>query len=176
MRRIQVQAHDVPHLVDQQRIVGKLERFAAMGAQSERPPDAADRRLTQSRFGCQRATAPMRCSFWGLFQVSRTARSTRSSPICRGAPGRTSSPKAAIPLGDKAIPPHSHGEARGPQFSGYRSVVRSSGTFQNDAGAKGQRSRTARLLQQLPQVYLLFWTDNEFLLRRTSSWIRHDPR
>jgi hypothetical protein len=33
-----------------------------------------------------------------------------------------------------------------------------------------------RLLQQLPQSYLLFWTDNEFSLLRTSSWIRHDPR
>jgi hypothetical protein len=32
------------------------------------------------------------------------------------------------------------------------------------------------LLQQLPQSYLLLWTDNEFSLRRTSSWIRHDPR
>ncbi len=68
MRRIQVQAHDVAHLVDQQRIIGQLERFAAMGSQSERPPDAADRRLTQSGPRCQRTTAPMRCSFGSLFQ------------------------------------------------------------------------------------------------------------
>src|SRR5271169_179983 len=68
MWRVQIQTHDVPHLVDQQRIVGQLERFAAMRTQSERPPDAADRRLTESGSRCQCAAAPMRCSFGGLFQ------------------------------------------------------------------------------------------------------------
>src|SRR5208337_18610 len=68
MRRIQIQAYDVPYLIDEQRIVGQLERFAAMGAQSKRPPDATDRRLTQSGPRCQRTTAPMRRSFGGFFQ------------------------------------------------------------------------------------------------------------
>ena len=97
MRRVQIQAYDVPHLVDQQRIVGQLERFAAVRTRSERPPDAADRRLTQSGPRCQRATTPMRCSFGGLFQgepygpfdavIADLAWRSRSS----------SSPKAAIP-------------------------------------------------------------------------------
>src|SRR2546430_4542135 len=84
---VHVQADDGAHLVDQQGMVGQLEGLAAMGTQSERPPDAADGGLTQSGSGCQGTTAPGR----------RTARSTWSSPIWRGAPGRISSPKAAIP-------------------------------------------------------------------------------
>jgi hypothetical protein len=80
------------------------------------------------------------------------------------------------PLGDKTIPPHSHGETCGAQLGGHGGVALPAGTLQNDARAKGQRSRTPRLLQQLPQSYLLLWADNEFSLLRTSSWIRHDPR
>jgi hypothetical protein len=68
MRRIHVQAHDVPHLVDQQRIVGQLKRFAAMRTQPKRSPDATDRRLTQPGPCRQRAAAPMRCSLGSLFQ------------------------------------------------------------------------------------------------------------
>ena len=65
--------------------------------QPERSPDAPHRGLTQTGPGCQSAAAPMRCSFGSLSRVRRTARSTRSSPICRGAPGRISSPKPARP-------------------------------------------------------------------------------
>jgi hypothetical protein len=64
MRRIHVQAHDVPHLVDQQRIVGQLKRFAAMRTQTKRPPDATDRRLTQPG-PCRRGeTDPSRLRRW----------------------------------------------------------------------------------------------------------------
>jgi hypothetical protein len=80
------------------------------------------------------------------------------------------------PLGDKTIPPHAHGETCGAQLGGHRGVALPAGTLQNDARTKGQRSRTPRLLQQLPQSDLLFRADNEFSLLRTSSWIRHDPR
>src|SRR6266850_2550562 len=80
------------------------------------------------------------------------------------------------PLGDKTIPPHAHSETGGAQLGGHRGVALPAGTLQNDARTKGQRSRTPRLLQQLPQSDLLFRADNEFSLLRTSSWIRHDPR
>jgi len=62
------------------------------------------------------------------------------------------------------------------QLGAYDSVVLSTSTLQNDASTKGQRSRTPRLLQQLPQRYFLLWTHNQFPLLRTSSWIRHNPR
>jgi len=64
---VHVQADDGAHLVDQQGMVGQLEGLAAMGTQSERPPDAADGRLTQSGSGCQGTTAPVGGSFRGFF-------------------------------------------------------------------------------------------------------------
>jgi hypothetical protein len=77
MRRVHVQADYIAHLVDQQRIVGQLEGLAAMGTQSERPPDPADRGLTQSGSGGQGATAPMssspgsflQCETYGTFHL-----------------------------------------------------------------------------------------------------------
>jgi hypothetical protein len=80
------------------------------------------------------------------------------------------------PLGDKTIAPQAHGETCGAQLGGHRGVALPAGTLQNDASAKGQRSRAPRLLQQLPQSYLLLGTDNEFSLLRASTWIQHDPR
>src|SRR5215472_15905642 len=60
------------------------------------------------------------------------------------------------PTGDKTIPPHTHGEARGAQLGSHRGVVLSTGALQNNAGAKGQGSRAPRLLQQTAQGHLLF--------------------
>jgi hypothetical protein len=43
--RRQVQADDVPHLLDEVRVGGQLERVGPMRLEVERPPDAADGRL-----------------------------------------------------------------------------------------------------------------------------------
>src|SRR6266849_5291425 len=147
-----------------------------MRTQPERSPDATHRRLTQAGPRCQRATAPMCCSFGSLFQGEAYG---PLHAVIADLSGRSWShlvPQTSQALGDKTIPPHAHSKSRGVQLGGHRSVILSTGTLQNDAGAKGQRSRTPRLLQQLPQSYLLFWTDDEFSLLRTSSWIQHDPR
>ena len=40
------------------------------------------------------------------------------------------------PLGDKTIPPHSHGETCGAQLGGHRGVALPAGALQNDARAK----------------------------------------
>src|SRR5262249_19705791 len=77
---------------------------------------------------------------------------------------------------DKTIPPQAYGEAGGAQLGGHCGVALPASTLQNNASAKGQGSRLPRLLQQLPQGYLLLWADDEFSFLRTSSWIRHDPR
>src|SRR6267143_1292283 len=65
---VHLQADNAHHLVDQQGMVGQLEGLAAMGTESERPPDAADGGLTQSGSGCQGTTAPVGGSFRGFFQ------------------------------------------------------------------------------------------------------------
>src|SRR4029077_2439445 len=147
-----------------------------MRTQPERSPDATHCGLTQAGPRCQPATAPMRCSFGSLFHgqaygplhaiIADLSRRSWSHLV----------PQTSQALGDKTIPPHAHRKARGVQLVGHGSVVLPTDTLQNDAGAKGQGSRTPRLLQQSPQSDLLFWTDNEFSLPRTSSWIAHDPR
>src|ERR1700676_42052 len=147
-----------------------------MRTQPKSPPDATHGRLTQGHPGCQRATAPMRCSLGSLFQGEAYG---LLDTVIADLPRRSRPPlvtQTHYPLGDKTIPPQAHGETCGAQLGGHRGVALSAGTFQNDASANGQRPRTPRLLQQLPQSDLLFWAYNQFSLLRTSSWIRHDPR
>ena len=57
---IHIQPDDVPHLVDKQRVGRQLERLAAVGAQPEGAPDAADGHATQPRLTGERTRAPVR--------------------------------------------------------------------------------------------------------------------
>src|SRR5216684_1183071 len=137
MRRVQVQADDVAHLVDQQRIVGELKRLAAMRTQPEGPPDATHRGLTHAGPRRQRAAAPMRCSFGSLFQGQAYG---PLNAVIADLSWRSWShlvSQTSQALGDKTIPPHAHRKARGVQLVGHGSVVLPTDTFQNDAGAKG---------------------------------------
>jgi hypothetical protein len=118
----------------------------------------------------------MRCPFGGLFQGEAYG---PLDTVIANLPWRSRPhlvAQTSQALGDKTIPPHSYGETCGAQLGGNCGVALPASTLQNDASAQGQRSRTPRLLQQLPQSYFLFWTDNEFSLLRSSSWIRHDRR
>jgi len=75
MRRIEIESDNIPHLVDQQRIAGKLKAFPAMRLIVDwlNPVLAASMRLDQW-------VAP-----FGVFsRVNRTTRSIFSSPISRG--------------------------------------------------------------------------------------------
>src|ERR1700675_46917 len=147
-----------------------------MGTQTEAPPDGTHGGLTKARPRCQRATAPMRGSLGSLFQGEAYG---PLDTVIADLPWR-SRPHLVTqtnhPLGHQTIPPHAHSETGGEQLGGHRVVALPAGTLLNDARATGQRSRTPRLLQQLPQSDLRFWADNEFSLLRTSSWIRHNPR
>src|SRR5215831_21214345 len=48
LRRIQIQAHDVPHLFHEERVLRELEGLGPMRLQAEGAPDAADRALARS--------------------------------------------------------------------------------------------------------------------------------
>ena len=58
--RIQIQAHDIPHLLHQPWISRQLERFAAMRLQTKAVPDADHGALTQPDFLRQRPRTPLR--------------------------------------------------------------------------------------------------------------------
>jgi hypothetical protein len=59
-RRIQVQPHDVAHLLDKQWVGGELEGLLAVGLQTKGTPNPSDRRLRHAHFAGHVARAPVR--------------------------------------------------------------------------------------------------------------------
>lgn len=90
--RAQVQAHDITQLLDEGRVVGQLEAFAAMRLQAEELEVTLHAGLGDAGLGGHRAHAPVGRAVVGLgMQVVRIRCATRSSSMVRGLPGRTSS-------------------------------------------------------------------------------------
>src|SRR6201998_3150494 len=103
MGRIQIQSDNIPHLVDQQWVAGKLKALRTMRLQ----PEARQKALTVDWLNPVLA-ANIRLDQWVapfgvVSNVSRTSRSIFSSPISRGAPGRGSSPSPATPSAMKRL-------------------------------------------------------------------------
>src|SRR6266567_1267479 len=63
VRRSEIQAHNVAHLVDEQRVAAELEGLGAMRREREGPPDAADGRLAESAGLGHVARGPVRGRF-----------------------------------------------------------------------------------------------------------------
>jgi hypothetical protein len=57
-RRVQVQSHDVSHLLDEQGVPRQFEGLAAVGLQSEGAPDPADGTLAHSATAGHQPSAP----------------------------------------------------------------------------------------------------------------------
>jgi hypothetical protein len=105
MGRIQIQANDVPHLVNQHRVAGELEALRAMRLQAKGPPDAADGGLAKAGSSSQHAAGPVRGALRRLLQsqphdlldllVTDLARRSRTRFV-------TQSGNA---LGDEPVPP-----------------------------------------------------------------------
>ena len=118
VRRREIEAHDVPHFVDEQGITRELERLAAMRLQPEGAPDAADRGVTQLQLLGQCAGAPVR-GIPGLL-LQRVRDHLLHLPI-GDAPRRARSRlvhQTVQPLLDEAPPPAAHRLPRDPQFGG----------------------------------------------------------
>jgi len=60
LRRIEVQAHDIPDLLNKERIRGELEGLATVGLQGKGAPNATDGTLAQPGGRCHRTGAPVR--------------------------------------------------------------------------------------------------------------------
>ena len=91
LRRRQVKADDVAHLLDERRIGRELEGLGAVRLEVEGFPDPMDRRGREAgAFAIERR---LQCvaSRGVVSSVWRTTSATSSSPIWRGAPGRGSS-------------------------------------------------------------------------------------
>src|SRR5215216_126474 len=71
IERIRIQPHNVAHLVEEQRMLGKLEGLTAMRRQSESLPHTTHTAATQTTSRCQRARAAVRRVLRGGFQCHR---------------------------------------------------------------------------------------------------------
>ena len=60
VRRIQIQTHDIPHLLHEEGIAGELPVALPMRLETEGPPDAVDGGLREARLGGQRTATPVR--------------------------------------------------------------------------------------------------------------------
>src|SRR6478672_901778 len=62
-RRVEIQPHDIPNLLDEKGIVGELEMPLPMRLQTERAPDAMHRGLGQPHFARDLTDTPVRAVF-----------------------------------------------------------------------------------------------------------------
>ena len=132
---IHIQPDDVPYLVDEQRIGRQLERFAAVGAQSEGSPDAADGHSTQPRRAGERTRAPVRDA--GRSGLQRSDDHLLDLVIGDGARGTWSRliQKAIESLPRKARAPLTYGRRRQAQTPGHRLVVLTRRAAEHDASS-----------------------------------------
>ena len=124
VRRVQVQADDVAHLLDEQRILGELERLAAVRLQREGAPDAAD------VVGSARSSPPSRaCS-----SASRPAASLQrvaDDGVC--PPGDVWRQPSSV-AGSRWRPRPAGGPARPPRVA--HSALRCHGAGENAANVR----------------------------------------
>src|SRR5271154_194168 len=123
VRWVQIQTDNVPHLVDQQRIAGKLEAFRTMRLQPKGPPNAADGGLAEAGSSSQHAAGPVSRSLRRLLQsqphyvldllVADLARRSRTRFVSQSCQA----------FGDEAIAPQTHRETCGAQLGGGRGVA-----------------------------------------------------
>ncbi len=68
IRRVQVEPHNIPNLLNKKRILGQLESFRTMRLQSKSSPDSAHRALAHSTLLCHSPGAPVRRVGGGGFE------------------------------------------------------------------------------------------------------------
>jgi hypothetical protein len=143
VRRIQVETHDVPHLLHQERIRRKLEALATVRPQPKCPPNPSDAAAAQTDSLRQGAGAPVR----GVPRL--TLQSQRHCLLNRGVadfawrtwPGLVE--KAVDTASDETCTPATDGPSPHSKATGHFLVVTAIRARQNDPRSHGQRLRRA---------------------------------
>src|SRR5215471_533686 len=123
IRRIQVQPDDIPNLLDELRVFGKLEVLHTMRLQPESSPNPHDRCLRESRLLGHQSSAPVRAVYRHGFQSLRDHlldvrvryRSRRARTRLVEQPFQTIHPKS--------LPPFTHSRAGDPQSLRHLAVA-----------------------------------------------------
>src|SRR5215472_2987152 len=172
--RIKIEPDNVTHLVDKQRILGKLEGLTAMRSQSESLPHAMHTAATQATSRRQRASAPVRRLFRRRFQSHRQdSFNFRITEPTRRSGSRLVQ-QTIKPLLQKPRPPFTDHLFCYPQTARDFSITFSGGAFENDARSLGQSLSCLRspgpALQRLsfcrrnPQLCQLSSSSHRYLL------------
>ena len=155
IRRIHIQPHDVPHLFHELRVFGELEILDAVRLQSERMPDAHDRRLREPGFLRHQPAAPVRAVFWHRLQRL----GDHLFDLCVG--NRSGSPQPRLvqqtfqPTHPKALPPFANRSSGDLQFLRHSAITQSFITPQHDACAHRDGLRGFRTTRQHRQFFPL---------------------
>src|SRR5690349_1083154 len=155
--RIEIQAHDVAHLLDEERVPGELESLDPVRLQPKGAPDAADRALTQSAALGHRTRTPVgRISRGALQGQPYHALNLRITDLTRWP--RTRLVEQTIePVVHKALPPFAHGLWSYPESARNRPVGIASRALQHNARPLGQCLRTRGPARPILQALALFY-------------------
>ena len=153
VRRVQVEADDVADLVDELRVGGQLEVLDPMRLEPERPPDPGHRGLGHPASPWPSTGSTSASPSGGvLSSVVTIDRSTSSSVIVRGSPGRGSSASPSSRLADEPGPPLAHRRRAAPQLGGDVLVRLALRGGQHDPAPQRQRLRALRASRPPPSV------------------------
>ena len=137
VRRVEIEADDVAHLVDELRVARQLEALDPVRLQAEGAPDTVHRRRGDARRPGHRAAAPVGRTVGHRLQPPRvTTSAILSSPILRGAPGRGSSSSPPQPPLGKAGTPQADGPSRDAQLLGDRQITQTVRRQKHDLRAR----------------------------------------
>ncbi len=164
VRRVHVQAHDVTHLVHEQRVGGELEGLLPVGLQPKSAPDARHRALRHAKLSRDEAGAPVRGTLrHALQRLGHHCIHPRVIDRARGA--RAWGIEQPIePVLDESCPPLRHGLLSDAVASRHSLVVRALRAGQHDARTQGQRLRRLAAQRQRRELLLLSFGQHQFRL------------
>ena len=142
--RLEVQADDIPHLLDEERVGGQLEGLGPMGLQREGAPDAMHRAPAEPAGLGHRPRAPVRgVGRGGLKRSRQHALDLRIGDRPRGARPRLIQ-EPVEPPAQKSRAPLADGLLGQPQLVRHHGVRLARGTAQDQARALRHRLRGLR--------------------------------
>src|SRR5271169_58675 len=168
-RRIQIQADEVAHLVDKQRIGRELESLGTVRLQPKGTPSAAHRALRDLKLLRKQARAPMRGLARALIERSGDQLlDSRLIELARRTGPRLIEQAVEPPL-KKATAPLAHGLTHDATALGYLAVVRPLCARQDDVRTQGQILRGLMPPRPFDQLIVLLHRQLQLLELRSPA-------
>jgi len=167
VRRIHIQADDIPNLVDELGVGRHLERLRDVRFEPERPPDAADHRVTHPGLRGHRPRAPVGLALRGRFERLDDHRldvrvGDRPWPADPGLIQQAR--ESAL---DESLSPFPHGAIGGAIPTRHHRVRRHVGAREHQASPKRQETIHVGSLRQPYQFGALDFCDHQGRLGTT---------